>query len=61
MYNSSWVMVTYVFVATAIIAFIGFSIVVTIGGIFDLVYMFKELKSEVVDESDDGRVIKEEK
>ena len=60
MYNSPLVTVTYVFVVTAIIAFVGFSIVVTIGGIFDLVYMFRELEKEVVDEADDGRVVKPE-
>ena len=60
MYDSLLVPITYIFVAAAIIAFVGFSIVVTIGGIFDLVYMFKELKTEVVDETDDGRVVKNE-
>ena len=60
MYDSLLVPITYVFVVAAIIAFVGFSIVVTIGGVFDLVYMFKELKTEVVDETDDGRVVKNE-
>ena len=57
MYDSLLVPITYVFVATAIIAFVGFSIVVTIGGVIDLIYMFRELKAEVVDETDNGRVV----
>jgi len=31
--------------------------VVIVGGLFDLRFLFKALKEEVVDETDDGRVI----
>lgn len=34
-----------------------FTIVVIIGGAFDLRYLFRALESERVDETDDGRVI----
>jgi hypothetical protein len=55
MYDSPLVMITYVFVSVAIIAFVAFSVVVTIGGIFDLLFMFRELKASELDETDDGR------
>lgn len=58
MYDSPLVTATYVYVSVSIAAFLGFTIVVTIGGIFDLIYMFRELETEILDETDDGRVIK---
>ena len=60
MYDSPWVGFCYIFTAVSVLLYIGFTIVVTIGGLKDLVYLFKELKSEVLDETDDGRVIQQE-
>ena len=34
-----------------------FTLVVIVGGIFDLKFLFAALKSEEVDETDDGRVV----
>ena len=61
MYDSPLVTVVYSIVVTGIVAFIGFTVVVTIGGIYDLIYLFRELNEEVLDETDDGRVHKEDK
>ena len=60
MYESAWVTIAYVFTAIMVPAYLLFTVVVTVGGIIDLVYMFRELNKEVVDETDDGRVIKPE-
>ena len=58
MYNSPWVTVDYAYGVIMVATYVVFSVVVTIGGMMDLVYMFRELKNAVVDETDDGRVIK---
>ena len=60
MYDSGFVTATYIFAVVSIISFLGFTVVVTIGGVIDLIYMFKELEAEVLDETDDGRVVKED-
>ncbi len=52
---NNWSFFTYCFVFVAAIAYIIFFIVITIGGFFDLAYLFKCLKSEIVDNDDDGR------
>jgi hypothetical protein len=36
-------------------AYIVFFIVIMIGGMFDLGYLFKSLKAEIADPTDDGR------
>jgi hypothetical protein len=59
MYNSPWVTISYVFCAASVVLYVIFTIVVTIGGALDLVFMFRQLKTEVVDERDDGRVVEE--
>ena len=38
-----------------------FSLVVVVGGIFDLRYLFRALGEEEVDETDDGRVMSNDK
>jgi len=43
---SSWQMFIYIFSAVMIIFNLLFTIIVTIGGTFDLVYFFKELSKE---------------
>ena len=55
---SSWAIITYGFVSIAIIAYAGFFIVITIGGLFDLKYLLKSLGTESVDPTDDGRAEK---
>jgi hypothetical protein len=56
---TGWAYASYWYVGIAVITNLLFSIVISIGGGFDLVWMFKSLKEEVVDETDDGRVITE--
>lgn len=50
-----WALYTYCFVGVAAFAYVIFYIVITIGGMFDLIYLFKSLRGEVVDSVDDGR------
>lgn len=49
--------VTMIYVVVGLILTAIFAVVAIIGGAFDLVFMFKELKSKTADEADDGRVI----
>ena len=51
----SWALTTYCFVGISTIAYVVFFIVISVGGIFDLIYLFKSLKAEIIDTSDDGR------
>lgn len=55
MLDFNWVTMTYLLCGGLAIVFVIFTIVVTIGGVIDLVIMFRELESEMVDDSDDGR------
>lgn len=43
-----------------VIGCLGFTIIIIIGGFFDLRYLFKSLKEAYVDETDDGRVVSDE-
>jgi hypothetical protein len=43
-------------VALFIVLFLILTVVVSIGGAVDLVHLFKSLRDQVVDETDDGRV-----
>ena len=45
----------YVYINTFVT--IGFLLCVIVGGVFDLRFLFRALREEVVDETDDGRVI----
>jgi hypothetical protein len=56
MLDFNWVTMTYLLCGVLAIVFVIFTVVVTIGGVIDLVIMFRELESETVDISDDGRV-----
>lgn len=56
MYESPWVSFSYIFSAVSIVLYLGFTVVVTVGGVIDLVYMFRQLEAGEVDETDDGRV-----
>ena len=58
---SGWAPVTYWYVGISIIVNFLFVIVIIIGGAFDLRHLLKCLKEEVVDETDDGRVIRRSK
>jgi hypothetical protein len=51
-----WSVAVFWYVAANLILCIGFSIVVMIGGLYDLRFLFKSLDEQVVEESDDGRV-----
>ena len=52
-----WSVFVFWFVTISVIGTIGFTIVVIIGGLADLKYLFRALAEEQVDETDDGRVI----
>jgi len=52
-----WSPLVYWYVAVNAILCAAFSVVVVVGGIFDLRYLFRALREEIVDETDDGRVI----
>ena len=51
-----WSVFVYWFVVVNIVATVGFTVAVIVGGFFDLRYLFKALKEQPVDETDDGRV-----
>lgn len=53
---SLWATINYWYTVISLIIFVGFSIVVTVGGFADLRYMFRELDIAELDEKDDGRV-----
>jgi hypothetical protein len=53
---STLALVTYILIAVSIISTVIFSIWVTIGGYFDLMSLFRDLKSERSNLEDDGRV-----
>jgi hypothetical protein len=52
-----WSAFTFWFVTINIFITVGFIVVVIIGGFFDLKFLFKALKEDTVDETDDGRVL----
>ena len=51
-----WFQIWYWFSITFIAIGVVLTLVVTIGGAFDLHWLLARLKDEVVDEADDGRV-----
>jgi len=51
-----WSPFIYWFVLINAIFCILFTVVVIIGGVFDLRYLFRAIQEEAIDESDDGRV-----
>ena len=52
-----WSKFIFWFVSINVVVTILFTLVIIVGGCFDLKFLFKALKEEVVDETDDGRVI----
>ena len=56
---SGWETGSWFFFGVLVIANIIITIVATIGGVFDLRYLFRSLKEEQVDVADDGRVTNE--
>lgn len=51
-----WSKFVFWFVWINVIATVLFTVVVIVGGCFDLRYLFRALKEELVDETDNGRV-----
>lgn len=51
-----WSPAIYWFVMVNALATLVFTLVVIVGGCFDLAFLFRSLKEETVDETDDGRV-----
>jgi hypothetical protein len=47
---------TYIATALSCLFFIVLTIISTVGGYFDLRYLFKSLNEEIQDDTDDGRV-----
>lgn len=54
-----WSVFTYWYIVINTILTAGFLLVVIVGGLFDLRFLFKALREATVDETDDGRVIPE--
>ena len=52
-----WSKFIFWFVSINVVITILFTLVIIVGGCFDLKFLFKALKEEVVDETDDGRVV----
>ena len=52
----SWMLFTYVFFVISCLVFLVLTVVITIGGIFDIKYLIKSLREVDFDETDDGRV-----
>lgn len=50
--------IIYWFLVINALASLAFTMVVIVGGIYDLKFLLSALKAEKIDESDDGRVIK---
>lgn len=53
---SFWSPFTFWYVAINVFVTLAFMVVIIIGGIFDLKFLFKSLQETEVDETDDGRV-----
>jgi hypothetical protein len=53
---NGWEISSYIYLAAMLLFNIILTIVVSIGGYADLKYLFKSLREEVVDETDDGRI-----
>jgi hypothetical protein len=56
-----WSGMIFWMVVVSIILTLGFTVAVFFGGLSDLRYLLKAMDEEVVDETDDGRVIEKEK
>lgn len=54
----AWMVVTYTLAVVFSVFFTIMTVVVTVGGIKDLKFLFKTLKEQSIDETDDGRVVK---
>jgi hypothetical protein len=55
---SKWEMSTWLYVTFLIVVNVILTVVVSIGGYFDLRYLIKSMNSQSVDPNDDGRVKK---
>lgn len=53
----AWEVSTYIYIAIALVANVVITVVTLIGGYFDVIYLFKMLRKEIVDITDDGRVV----
>lgn len=52
-----WSEITMYYIIVNVFVMLIFTIVVNIGGMLDLLYMFRELANKKTDEFDDGRVL----
>jgi len=52
-----WELSTYIYIAIALGANVIITTVTLIGGYFDVIHLFKTLRKEIVDVTDDGRVV----
>lgn len=52
-----WADLTIYYISINVLIMLIFTVVVNIGGFFDLLYLFRELSKKNADELDDGRVI----
>ena len=51
-----WMYTCYFYAVVTFASFLLLTIVVTVGGVSDLRYLFKSLREQALDETDDGRV-----
>jgi hypothetical protein len=57
---SKWEISTWIYLLLLIASNIVLTLIVSIGGYFDLRYLFKSMSSQTLDPQDDGRVIRKE-
>ena len=58
---SALALATYILVSVAALAYLIFFVFITIGGFFDLLYLLKSIRQEVLNPDDDGRVVHADK
>jgi hypothetical protein len=58
---SKWEISTWVYLLLLILTNVILTLVVSIGGYFDLKYLFKSMSNQAVDPNDDGRVLRDTK
>jgi hypothetical protein len=57
---SKWEISTWLYLSLLIVTNVVLTLVVSIGGYFDLKYLFKSMNNQVIDPKDDGRVLRKQ-
>jgi hypothetical protein len=53
---SNWAIGCYIYIGLFMLLNVGFTVAFTIGGLFDIIHMLRELREAEIDDTDDGRV-----